>query len=271
MLQNLSPAVQEQLSARSSESVPEQICMNCYRELTSGDPTAAKGNSGSALMAAEKAREQKKLMLWKSRVNFIKKARALMGERAFSEAAVAYEKYIRVLEVVYDAKPGGLTPENFKDSARTQELTVVASVYWDLLRIYDTSEKYGDRQVTAAQKLAQFLKFTPIYPDIIRRAEAFQKTAKNPGVVKTFLKSAAESKGRCFIATAAFESENAPEVLHLRQYRDNVLAHSVWGMGFIAFYESVSPPIAACLDRYPRVKPSVRKILRLIARKIPSA
>ena len=84
-------------------------------------------------LAREKAKEQKKLMLWKSRVNLIKKARQSMQEKAFSDAAVAYEKYIKVLEVVFDCKQGELTPEQFKDSARTQELTIVASVYWDLL------------------------------------------------------------------------------------------------------------------------------------------
>jgi hypothetical protein len=79
-----------------------------------------------------------------------------MNDKAFSDAAVAYEKYIKVLEIIFDAKPGELSPEQFKDAARTQELTVVASAYWDLLRIYDTSEKYGDRQAIAAKKLAQF-------------------------------------------------------------------------------------------------------------------
>lgn len=267
MLQSLSPDIQGQIASRIGEQVPAQICMNCYREVLSGDVGGGQ-RAGSALMAAEKAKEQRKLMLWKSRVNMIKKARALMGERAFSEAAVSYEKYLRVLEVVFDAKPGELVPEQFKDSARTQELTVVASVYWDLLRIYDTSNKYGDRQALAAKKLAQFLKFTPIYPDVLKRAEAFAKSAKNPNVIKSFLKSASESKGRCFIATAAFSSSEAPEVLVLRQWRDDVLAKNVCGLGFISFYESFSPPLARWLDQHPRVKPFVRGILRSFALKI---
>ena len=110
-----------------------------------------------------------------------------MNEKAFSDAAVAYEKYIKLIEMVFDAEPGGLTAEHFKDAARTQELTVIASTYWDLLRIYDTSDKYGDRQMLAAKKLAIFLRFTPIYPDIIRKASAFQKTARNPDAIKAFL------------------------------------------------------------------------------------
>jgi hypothetical protein len=246
----------------SGESVPSQVCANCYSQLAGGVAR------GSLLMAREKAKEQKKLMLWKSRVNLIKKARQYTNDKMYSDAAVAYEKYIKVLEVVFDAKPGELTPEQFKDSARTQELTVVASVYWDLLRIYDTSEKYGERQAIAAKKLAQFLKFTPIFPDIIRKAEAFQKTAKNPGVIKSFLKLSSESKGRCFIATAAFQYES-PEVEALQRYRDQHLLQTHWGKTFVHVYYRVSPPIAHILDKTPALKPAVRWGLRKIISNLP--
>jgi hypothetical protein len=192
-----------------------------------------------------------------------------MKDKAFSDAAVAYEKYIKVLEVVFDAKSGELTPELFKDSARTQELTVVASVYWDLLRIYDTSERYGDRQAGAAQKLAHFLKFTPIYPDIIRKAEAFQKTAKNPNVLKAFLKAAQEDKGRCFIATAAFEYES-PEVLLLKKFRDDYLMKHSSGRLFVKTYYRLSPAIAQVLDKYSSLRHPTRLVLRRIVAFLPS-
>lgn len=259
-LQRLDSDTQEQLSRKSQESVPEEICILCYRQLVSGGGVSA----GSALLARERAKEQRKLMLWKSRVNLIKKARMLMADRAFSEAAVAYEKYLRVLEVVFDSKPGGLTPEQFKDSARTQELTVVASVYWDLLRIYDTSEKYGERQSVAAQKLGQFLRFTPIYPDILRKAESFARTARNPGVIKTFLKTASENKGRCFVATAAFGYEEAPEVIWLRTWRERRLRPQSWGRLLIGFYERLSPPLAWMVNRMPVLRTPARALIRRI-------
>lgn len=273
LLQKLDEKVRQQLVQRANEDVPGEICVKCYRELTAGDVPALHNNAptrkaGSALMAAEKAREQKKLMLWKSRVNLIKRARALMNDRAFSEAAVAYEKYLKVMEVVFDAKPGELNPEAFKDSARTQELTVVASVYWDLLRIYDTNDRYSERQSLAARKLSQFIKFTPLYADVIKRAEAFVKTARNPAPVRAFLKAANETRGRCFIATAAFDDAEAPEVRALRNWRDEVLAKSIWGLGFISFYESFSPPLARWLDRHPAFKPGVQRILRAFLHKI---
>lgn len=257
-LQVVEPILIKKLAEAGQAAPPAEVCASCYQEL------AGATARGSVLMAREKAKEQKKLMLWKSRVNLIKKARQNMNEKMFSDAAVTYEKYIRVLEVVFDAQAGDLTPEHFKDSARTQELTVVASVYWDLIRIYDTSDKYGNRQTQAAKKLAQFLKFTPIFPDIVRKAELFQKSAKNPDVIKSFLKMATETKGRCFIATAAFESPLAPEVLRLCDFRDDVLYRSFLGSLFVKIYYQISPPIAIALDYLPYVKPSVRWILRQI-------
>lgn len=246
----------------STEDLPASVCSNCFKEVAGGIAR------GSVLMAREKAKEQKKLMLWKSRVNLIKKARQCMTEKAFSEAAVAYEKYLKVLEVVFDAKPGELSPEQFKESARTQELTVVASVYWDLLRIYDTSPKYGERQTNAAKKLAQFLRFTPIFPDIIRKAEIFQKSAKNPSVIKHFLKGAAAEKGRCFIATSAFEYQS-PEVEILSQFRDQTLMKSAAGRWFVAIYYFTSPPIARFLDKQNFLKSLVRAFLRKIVSILP--
>jgi hypothetical protein len=238
------------------ETLPAQVCLNCFSQLSGAI-------SNSVVHTREKAKEHKKLMLWKSRVNLIRRARQLMSDKAYSDAAVQYEKYIKVLELVFEVGSGKLTPEAFKDSARTQELTVVAGVYWDLLRIYDTSESYGDRMRHAGEKLSQFLKFTPVYPDIMRKAEAFSKMAKHPSIVKSFIKTAAETKGRCFIATAAFESPYAEEVIYLQNWRDKVLVHHFAGRLFIKFYYRLSPPLASVLDRSPTLKGAIRSVLRL--------
>ena len=251
---NLAARIQE--ANGGGDPLPPQLCVSCFNEV------AGSIARGGVVAAREKAKEQKKLMLWKSRVSLIKKARQLMNEKNYSDAAVQYEKYMKVLEVVFDCNSGELSPEHFKDSARTQELTVVAGVYWDLMRIYDTSERYGDRMSTAGKKLAQFLRYTPVFPDIVRKAEAFSKTAKNPGVVKNFLKAASDGKGRCFIATSAFASEEAPEVIELRYWRDHYLLRRSWGIVLVAVYYKVSPPVAAVLDRVPALKAPARAALR---------
>ncbi|MBX3040451.1 MAG: hypothetical protein KF789_07090 [Bdellovibrionaceae bacterium] len=246
-------------------ALPAQVCLGCLSDLRK---TASRA-SGGVLLAHERAKEQHRLHLWKSRVQLIKRARLMMSEKNYSEAAVAYEKYLKILEIVFGTKKGEvLTPGMFKDHARTSELTVVASVYWDLLRIYDSNEKYADRQLVSAKQLAVFVRFTPIFPDIIRKAEVYVRQAKNPGIIKVFLKGSAEQRPRCFIATSAFESPVALEVQLLRHFRDHSLRRSTVGRGVIHLYERLSPGIARFLDKNASLKPFVRVVLRFVVKRI---
>ncbi|WP_374076282.1 CFI-box-CTERM domain-containing protein [Bdellovibrio bacteriovorus] len=260
-LHPVDPDLIGKLQAAGEANLPPQVCAGCISDLRRTLATS----SGGILMQQERAKEQHRLQLWKSRVMLIKKARMCMTQKLYSEAAVSYEKYLKILDIVFDIKKGErLKPEAFKDSARTTELTVVASVYWDLLRIYDTHEKYSDRMMNAAKQLAVFVQFTPIYPDIIRKAESFQKTARNPHIVKQFLKMSDKERPRCFIATAAFEDPRAMEVITLREFRDFTLRNSTGGRKFITLYYKVSPHIACLLDKHPRFKPAVRALLRIL-------
>jgi hypothetical protein len=248
------------------ETIPNEVCANCLKELESNI------SRGSVLLAQEKAKEDSKLALWKSRVNLLKKARVAMAKKAFSEAATSYEKYIKVLELILETKEKDITPELFKERAATKELTVVANTYWDLLRIYDTSDKYKTRQQVAARKLAQFISYTPVAPDILKKAENFQRVSRNPAIVADFLKQAGMKKGRCFIATATFSDSLAPEVIApeviapeiiaLRCYRDYKLRKTKFGKILIYSYYKLSPAIARWIDRHPRSKPIFKKVLR---------
>ncbi|WII72710.1 hypothetical protein QJS83_02350 [Bdellovibrio sp. 22V] len=260
-LHPVDPELITKLQAAGEANLPPQVCAGCISDLR----RTVASSSGGILMAQERAKEQHRLQLWKSRVMLIKKARLCMSQKLYSEAAVSYEKYLKILDIVFDIKKGErLKPEAFKESARTTELTVVASVYWDLLRIYDTHDKYADRMSHAAKQLAVFIQFTPIYPDIIRKAESFQKTARHPQIVKQFLKMSDKERPRCFIATSAFEDAMAPEVMSLRAFRDFTLRNSKAGRKFIALYYRVSPRIACLLDKQPALKPAVRALLRVL-------
>jgi len=244
---------------------PSAACKECISEMRK-TASSHSGSAGSALLAEAKAKETQKMQLWKSRVQLVRQARSFMDQKMLSDAAVQYEKYIRLLEIVFDAPRGGLNPEHFKEKARTQELTIICSVYWDLIRIYDTNDAYGSRQAVAATELAKFIPYTPIFPDIIKKAESFARTARHPQVVKSFIKQALRQRPRCFIATSAFASPTAPEVLWLRYFRDSFLRRQTWGRHFIAFYYRHSPRIADFLDKQNWLKPAVRQLLRVLIR-----
>jgi hypothetical protein len=241
---------------------PDAVCSGCYGVL------GKMVSKGATLRAEQQAKEQNRLMLWKNRVALVKQAKQYLAQKAFSDAAVAYEKYLRVLEIVYETTPGGLNPELFKKDAKSQEITVIASVYWDLMRIYDTHNRYQERQLKAAEKLALFIRFSPIFPQIIRKAESQTRTAKNPEAFRRFLKLSNASRPRCFIATAAFDGQRTEAVDTLCLFRDHFLKKSRLGRRAVVLYYSVSPSIATFLDRHPCLKPAVRAVLRWIASRL---
>ena len=225
------------------ENVPDELCGSCYKSIVQ---TVSRG---AKLRAEQVNREQNKLIMWKTRVTLVKQGRNAMARKSYSDAAINFEKYLRVLEVVFDKKSGELTPETFKDSARTKEITVVASVLWDLIRIYDMTPRYGDRQKKAAVKLVSFLQYSTVQAEIIRKARQFEGVAKNKGVIKDFIKSSDKKGGKCFIATATYGSSEVFEVRILRSFRDRILVKSFAGKLFTRCYYIISPLFAEGVER----------------------
>ena len=64
--------------------------------------------------------------------------------------------------------------------------------------------------------------------------------------------------GGCFIATAAYGSYLAPEVVVLRAFRDDCLLTSEAGRAFVDGYYRVSPPVAALISEHEMLKCAVR-------------
>lgn len=239
-------------------NIPVEICAKCIKKLSKTL------SQGAILRKNAQVKEQNRLMLWRSRVNLVKQAKTHMKKKSFSDAAVSYEKYLRVLEIVYDKASGELTPELFNNEARRSEMTVIASVYWDLMRIYDTSPKHIERLDKSGDKLAAFARFTPIYSSIIRRAEAEVRNAQNPKSFKKFLSRAQTLRSRCFIATSAFNYES-PTVQTLCLFRDEFLLNFLIGRLLINFYYLFAPSLARGLDRFSFFKPLIRVVLFSIA------
>ncbi len=73
----------------------------------------------------------------------------------------------------------------------------------------------------------------------------------------------------CFIATACFGKYNSPEVLVLRQFRDDRLLKSFSGRVFVRFYYSVSPSLATLISKSDNLREKVRHyLLEPIVRKL---
>lgn len=74
--------------------------------------------------------------------------------------------------------------------------------------------------------------------------------------------SSSSAGGNCVIATAAYGSNMAPEVMSLRRLRDRVLRHTHWGTHFFECffqqYYHFSPAVARLMQTDPRLRDNVR-------------
>lgn len=74
----------------------------------------------------------------------------------------------------------------------------------------------------------------------------------------------------CFIATAAYGTEFAPEVYLLQDFRDNYLLKNPLGKFFVEIYYFISPPIANIIKESEALKKAVRIGLTPIVRSVSS-
>lgn len=73
---------------------------------------------------------------------------------------------------------------------------------------------------------------------------------------------------RCYIATAVYGSYDAPQVVVLRRFRDEVLSKYFFGRAFIRTYYAMSPPVARRLEKAGRTNRIVRRMLDRVVRRL---
>lgn len=85
-------------------------------------------------------------------------------------------------------------------------------------------------------------------------AEGKKPSEQKPGVQK-------DKQKRCFIATSAYGSASAPQVLVLKQFRDQYLRAKPWGEWGLSLYYLLSPNLAAVMDQLPALRLLARVLL----------
>jgi hypothetical protein len=68
-------------------------------------------------------------------------------------------------------------------------------------------------------------------------------------------------RNRCFIGTAAYGTETAPELDILRDFRDQVLLENTAGSCFVDAYYKLSPPVASFIAGNDFIRAIVREVL----------
>lgn len=261
-LVNLDEAFRKNLSEQLGITAPPSVCQNCYANYDKKLRNHADKETRRA------GKEASRLSLWRRRVDIMRDARDRFANKDFSGAVVSYEKYLRVIEMIYDVKPNMLRVTFFNNTARAKELVLITSTYWDLVRIYDQSDRFSTRFQQCAEKLTEFLPHTPMYHEILHRIQDHKKIAKHKDVFQKIYKQVQKKKKRCFIATAAFENGEDPTVQLLCSFRDDVLTHNWAGKAFTRTYYIMSPPVAQVLDHSPFLRSLTRKALIQLASRL---
>lgn len=170
------------------------------------------------------------------------------------------EKAKDVVVSWYDANLMGITKE-MVDEASADEENMKLKSYNVILRFCyakNLSEKIEQIGKQASDYLASCKYLAAEELDIHRNDFEILLGGENYSYNNTTQKTAKEG---CYIATAVYGDYNAPEVLVLREYRDNILKRSWLGRTFIKIYYTLSPSIAKRLKYATSLNRWVRQIL----------
>ena len=145
-------------------------------------------------------------------------------------------------EKIRDLVKDGFTHEDVSSCLACKEIGYVAGNL--ILEIF--GESYGDLAAHCWElgvehhvTVIDLLQYGQQHADIITSYN--EKISKYDPSYRLIIPRISSSSGKCYIATAVYGSYDCPQVWVLRRFRDNVLAHTGIGRGFIKAYYRISP------------------------------
>lgn len=124
---------------------------------------------------------------------------------------------------------------------------------------------FAQRMLDSPVEFAQYCELAKKYLEEIADAEGAERVS-NYDIESFFKNVVGKKKGGCFIASAAFDSPFAPEVVALRKFRNDVISQTVPGRVFIRLYYFASPCIARLVSSSRTLKTASRAFLTRLVR-----
>lgn len=222
---------------------------------------------------AEKRRQERQFLEeLAKRITIAREGRALVERRNYPAAMNAYRRFLsitaRSLEVEIDA----LTPAMIDEKNRVSESLIISSIFFDLLKMLDKLDSDSAREERKMyHKL--FLRFTKGMPfqhfaaENIRKHLVYSKSLTNKAEFWATYR-AIVGRSFCLVASWAFDSDSAPEVLRLRRFRDEKLWPTSGGRAFTRWYYRNAEKVVGPLSMVPGARAVVRSTLGVFARKL---
>lgn len=127
----------------------------------------------------------------------------------------------------------------------------------------ELDDDYEKNYVDAVDKIKEVTKkiqqFEPEYKAVIPLNQINQKKLWDDAVN---MNQSLSQKSACFIATAAYDSPMATEVVVLREYRNRYLQNTILGKMFVDLYYHISPPIAKTISKSKVLKTITKLLLK---------
>ena len=206
----------------------------------------------------EKKKEQIK-ELYRTRLNHLKRAQALVREDKMAQAVESYTKYLGVLALYFDTTEDKLSPTLFDPEKDLTELLLISHAYWDLAKAFDRSPNL---QRDCLRCLDQFVKFSigfkyqHVNAQIVRKFNN-KKQAHNPKAFELAYQKIQINSKKCYIASSCF-GEDHPNTELLRKFKQKI-SHSETGRDFIDFYYRISPTLVS-ITSYNRTTKAIESL-----------
>ena len=223
--------------------------------------------------AAREEREKKILLQHKfeNRITIAKFGKESFDAGDYGNAVKKYTEYLEIQAEVLECKDiFSLSVDKFEPKSSLTEMLMISHIYFELARIYDSSEKFHEE---AKRCLDRFVHFSANQPYQVVNSELIRKYVKKshlkllPEFQNAYHQIYIQSK-KCFVVTHCY-GETHSITQDFRSFKDWMLEYS-WGHQFVQNYYSYSPRLIDWCHNHPKASAilliPVRFTLRTVAK-----
>ena len=201
------------------------------------------------------------------RVTIAREGRTYVERRNYPAAMAAYRRFLSITARSFKVEIENLSPSQFEERNRIAESLIISSIFFDLMKILDKldSPSARDERILYHKLFLRFTKGMPFQhfaAENIRKHLVYSNSLKNKNEFWATYR-AIVGRSFCLVATWAFDSDSAPDVVRLRRFRDEVLWPSRSGRAFTRWYYRNGHRITDGLAKIPGSRVAMRGSIKI--------